>query len=65
MPAVGALLGKHQGTVATWPLQRGAARAGEEENEEEEEGRKVWGVSLTSMPWVLASQFNSPCPGKF
>lgn len=35
--AEGALLGKSQGAVVTWPLQRCAARAGEEEEKKEEE----------------------------
>lgn len=47
MPAVGALLGKHQDAVVTWTLQRGAARAGEEE------GRKVW--RPRSTPLALGS----------
>lgn len=62
MPALGALLGKWQGTVIMQLLWRGAARAG---GEKEEEGRKVWGVSVTPMHWVLEAQFNSPCHGKF
>lgn len=56
--ALGALLGRSQGAVVTWPLQRCAARAGEEQ-----ERRKVGGVSLMSVP--CAAQFNAWCLGKF
>lgn len=51
MSAAGALLGKCQGAVVMWPLQRGAARAGEEE---EEEG------SLGSFSHVNATGSGSP-----
>lgn len=63
--AVGALLGSSQGAVVTWPLQRCAARAGEEQEkkEEEEKGRrKVGGVSLTLLP--CGAQLNTCFLGK-
>lgn len=57
-PAVGAPLGKCQGAVVTWSLQRGAARAGEEE----EERRSVWEVSLISMSQGPGSPAQLPLP---
>lgn len=62
--AVGALLGKSQGAVVTWPLQRCAARPGEEQEkkEEEEEKRKVGGISLVSLP--CGAQINTCFLGK-
>lgn len=56
--AVGALLGKCQGAVVTWSLQRGAARAGEEE----EERRNVWEVSLMSVSQGPGSPAQLPLP---
>lgn len=62
--AVGALLGKSQDAVVTWPLQRSAASAGEEEEKKEkEERRKAGGVFFMSL--LCGAQLNTFCLGKF